>query len=48
MGDVRGDRERLAATAGQLVCERLEAIDATCAKHNACALRRQKPGGCFA
>src|SRR2546423_918710 len=45
LGDVCRYGECLAATAGQLVGQGLDAIGAPRTQHNACALRGEKPGG---
>src|SRR5271157_3463674 len=45
LGDVCSHGECLAAAAGQLVCQRLEAIDAPRTQPAARALRGEKPGG---
>jgi len=44
-GDVHRYGECLAAAAGQLLGQGLDAIDAPCTQHDARALRRKKPGG---
>ena len=48
VGDIGGDRERLAALGVQLIGQRLNAVNPPRPQHNACTFCGEQPRGCLA